>query len=146
VRPTTGCASASESRTSVRLDHFNQANNGVIKGLEFLGWNPVFGVIAACRFLFWILGKMIGSHAKASNVPDSARLHVPSARYLHGILFLDHRIENRLVRQARWKAAKPTRLNECKFLRSDWAIKDHKFAGHPSANTTAIARGRRTLY
>ena len=46
-----------------------------------------------------------GSHPKAGNVPNTAVARVPIARDLNRVVFADHGIEDRLLRQARRKGA-----------------------------------------
>jgi hypothetical protein len=52
----------------------------------------------------------------------AARFHIPVACDLRRIRLIRHRVENRLIRQARWKLLPTGRGDEGEFLRPDGAI------------------------
>src|SRR4029077_20593133 len=82
---------------------------------------PILRVNGTADSSQWVSLQERGSHAKPGDVPDAAIARVPVARDLSCVLLVDHRIEDRLLRQARRKGAVTRRTDQRELLLADRA-------------------------
>jgi hypothetical protein len=64
-------------------------------------------------------------------LPDAGTFQ---SRDLDRVFLAQHRIENRLIRQARWECAHSSRAHQFKLLRPDRSPKDNNVFAHLAKN------------
>src|SRR4051794_12954452 len=86
---------------------FDRTDNISIELCEFLRRNPQFFVRRRTDDLHWITFQKLGVDLKARDKTRAVVFGVPVASDLCRVIFVEHRIEDRLLRQPRWKLTKP---------------------------------------
>src|SRR5690349_15948601 len=74
---------------------------------------------ATAGFLYRVPAEITRLHLEPRHEAGTALWHVPVARDLHGIVFAEHRIEDGLLRQPRWKRRHARLSDQVEFLRAD---------------------------
>jgi hypothetical protein len=104
-----------------RRNDINLADDVLVEGGEFFRRDPEFLVDGVAHGLHGVAQNEIGADAEARHVARAGVPGVPVARDLDGVVHVEHRIKNRLPRQAhacaRWKRAITTHVDQFKLLR-----------------------------
>ena len=101
----------------------DQADDVVVQCVKFLSGYPPFSVMSAANFLDVVTIHKRASDTEPRDISDSIVLHVPSGGDFNRILLVRNRVENRLLRQARWPATEAVGADKFEFLRSCGSIK-----------------------
>jgi len=82
------------------LIDFDFAYDIAVEFLQVVGRDPIFSILFATDLMNFVSRQKLLASAKSQDVSDVFRLRVPSipiAGNLHGISFIQNRIENRLA-------------------------------------------------
>ena len=84
------------------------ADDVAVELVKFLGWDPVLGVLRTADDLDLVPIEEVGPHLEARHVPNRRVivLCVPITSNLSRVRLVEDRIEDWLLREARWKRAK----------------------------------------
>src|SRR5438046_505473 len=89
--------------------------------MKVLGRDPVLQMRAAAGLLHVVPLDEAALNLEARDEARAARRNVPVARDLDGVVLGEHRIEDRLIRQARRECTHAGLLDQLELFRPDWA-------------------------
>src|SRR5690606_32836626 len=89
----------------------DDADDIVVHLFEVFGRDPVLEDRLAADLLHVVAVEERLADAEPRHVADARRLHVPVASNPSRIVLIEHRVEDRLVRESRWPAARAGRSN-----------------------------------
>src|SRR5579862_3075774 len=95
--------SKSRPQSAEFCNHLDWADDVLVELREFLSRNPKFRMDSGADLLHGIAPCEFCANVKPSHKTGSALSHVPVASYLGRVFLAHNRIEDRLVRQTRWK-------------------------------------------
>src|SRR5579859_5282197 len=109
-----------------------------VQNFQIASRNPVFAVRGISNHVNPISTQEFRPHIKLQYVPLVTRgliVRVPVSCNLHRILFAEHRIKERLGRQARRKRSKSAPADQIQFFSSDRSIKRRGPVPHDTPNS-----------
>src|SRR5215813_11224901 len=108
----------SRGAAAIHSDHFNDTDEVTIKVVKVLSRNPVLLMNARSNRPDEITLHESGIHLEPKHVSGAAVLGIPVARDLSGICFVQHGVEEGLVRKASGERAPSTLAYQLKLTLS----------------------------
>src|SRR5262245_39819883 len=83
------------------MDDLDEPDDRPVEFVEFLGRYPQFEDVASARLLDRVPGGELAVDLEPGDIADAGGGHVPVPGDHDGVLLVQHRVEDRLIRQAR---------------------------------------------
>src|SRR5258706_735502 len=108
-----------------RGNHLDETDDMAVEFLELLSRNPQFLVRGTSHCLHAIASNELGVNVEARNKAGTARFDVPVSGNLSCVFFVEHGVEDWLIRQSRRELAPPRCLDKLQLLWSHRSIESH---------------------
>jgi hypothetical protein len=97
--------------------------------IEICRRDPVFRVLWASHHMHVVAEKIVRLHAKSRHISHwrIVVFCIPISRDLRCVCLVQHRIEDRLIRQSWWKCTISCRRDEVEFALANWPIQYRSF-------------------
>ena len=105
------------------------SNDVPVELIEFFGGNPILPMLSRACNLDGVFRKVVRFDSETENVAGATIACIPVACDLDGVALLKDRIEDRLLRESRWKRAPTCSANKFKFLLPRGSV-ERRCAGH----------------
>ena len=119
-------------------DNLYLTDDSLIEGSHFLCGNPVFRMRGATSLLDAVIVEEVPPHLKTSDIAGAAGWDVPVAGNLHGILFRQHRIKDRLFRKSWRERAHSALADQFQLARANRPPKGYDHLLLPAGVSTGV--------
>ena len=100
-----------------------------VHGREVFRRDPQFLMDGSAHRLRFVAGEECGLHGESGDISAAAGRNIPVAGNLSGVFFIEHRIEDRLLRKAGRKGGEPGLPDQRQLLRADGPVESGGFGG-----------------